>query len=86
MVNILATLAEFENNIRKERQAEGIAIAKINGVYTGRKTGTRLSDASFLEKHKSVVKELHNGESIRRIARLCNVSTTTVQKVKKLVV
>ena len=29
--------AEFETNLRKERQAEGIAAAKARGVYKGRK-------------------------------------------------
>lgn len=86
LVNILATLAEFENQIRKERQQEGIAIAKINGVYKGRKQGTRLSNNTFLDKHKNVVKELKSGESIRRTAALCSVSTGTVQKVKKLLI
>jgi DNA invertase Pin-like site-specific DNA recombinase len=32
---ILATISEFENNIRKERQAEGIANAKRKGVRFG---------------------------------------------------
>ena len=84
IVNILATLAEFENGLRKERQMEGIAIAKLKGVYSGRKRGTTLSNNKFLEKYKDVVKELNNGESIRRIAKLCSVSTGTVQKVKKV--
>ena len=34
---ILGAVAEFENNIRRERQLEGIAKAKQRGVYTGRK-------------------------------------------------
>jgi DNA invertase Pin-like site-specific DNA recombinase len=32
---ILATIAEFENDIRKERQADGIANAKKKGVRFG---------------------------------------------------
>jgi DNA invertase Pin-like site-specific DNA recombinase len=34
---ILGAVAEFENDIRRERQREGIAKAKARGVYTGRK-------------------------------------------------
>ena len=34
---MLGVFAEFETNIRKERQMEGIAAAKAAGVYTGRK-------------------------------------------------
>ena len=36
MLNILASFAEFEADIRKERQADGIAKAKDAGVYKGR--------------------------------------------------
>jgi DNA invertase Pin-like site-specific DNA recombinase len=34
---ILGAVAEFENDIRKERQRAGIARAKANGVYKGRR-------------------------------------------------
>lgn len=37
MLTIFAGLAQFEREQTKERQAEGIAIAKANGVYKGRK-------------------------------------------------
>ncbi|WP_257576303.1 recombinase family protein [Vibrio parahaemolyticus] len=33
---MLASIAEFENDLRTERQAEGIAKAKENGVKFGR--------------------------------------------------
>lgn len=36
MFNMLASIAEFENDLRTERQAEGIAKAKENGVTFGR--------------------------------------------------
>ena len=34
---MLSVFGEFETNLRKERQAEGIAKAKAKGVYKGRK-------------------------------------------------
>ena len=37
MFSILASIAEFETELRKERQMEGIAKAKQNGVPFGRK-------------------------------------------------
>ena len=40
-LNVLATFAEFEADIRRERQMEGIAKAKQAGVYKG---GTRRID------------------------------------------
>jgi len=36
-LDMLGVFAEFETNLRRERQMEGIAKAKANGVYTGRK-------------------------------------------------
>src|ERR1700755_2209835 len=36
-LDMLGVFAEFETNLRKERQLEGIAQAKAKGVYKGRK-------------------------------------------------
>jgi DNA invertase Pin-like site-specific DNA recombinase len=36
-LDMLGVFAEFETNIRRERQVEGIAKAKAQGVYKGRK-------------------------------------------------
>jgi DNA invertase Pin-like site-specific DNA recombinase len=34
---MLGVFAEFETNLRRERQMEGITAAKIRGAYKGRK-------------------------------------------------
>ena len=36
-LDMLGVFAEFETTIRRERQLEGIAAAKVKGVYKGRK-------------------------------------------------
>lgn len=36
-LDMLGVFAEFETNLRRERQAEGIAAAKLRGVYKGGK-------------------------------------------------
>ena len=36
-LDMLGVFAEFETNLRKERQLEGIAAAKVRGVYKGRR-------------------------------------------------
>ena len=36
-LDMLGVFAEFETNLRRERQQEGIAAAKARGVYRGRK-------------------------------------------------
>ena len=35
-LDMLGVFAEFETNLRRERQLEGIAAAKVKGVYKGR--------------------------------------------------
>jgi DNA invertase Pin-like site-specific DNA recombinase len=35
-LDMLGVFAEFETNLRRERQIEGIARAKINGIYAGK--------------------------------------------------
>jgi DNA invertase Pin-like site-specific DNA recombinase len=36
-LDMLGVFAEFETNLRRERQLDGIALAKARGVYRGRK-------------------------------------------------
>jgi DNA invertase Pin-like site-specific DNA recombinase len=50
-LDMLGCFSEFETNLRKERQLEGIKKAKERGVYKGRKPSVDV------EK----VKALHNG-------------------------
>src|SRR5450755_3777611 len=40
-LDMLGVFAEFETNLRKERQLEGIAKAKSKGVYKGRKASIK---------------------------------------------
>jgi len=46
---MLGVFAEFETNLRRERQLEGIAQAKARGIYTGRKPS--IDRAKVLELH-----------------------------------
>lgn len=48
MLNILASFAEFETDIRKERQLEGIAKAKAAKVYKGRKPSVPVEEVRHL--------------------------------------
>jgi DNA invertase Pin-like site-specific DNA recombinase len=87
MIGILGTLAEFELSRAKERQIEGIANAKLKGVYVGRRKGTKETDRQFWGKDSThrVVKYLNKGESIQRTALLSKTSTGTVKKVKRFI-
>jgi DNA invertase Pin-like site-specific DNA recombinase len=75
MLNLLGAVYQFERDIMKQRQAEGIAIAKKKGVYVGRNTSMRLK-SSIIESYKS-------GTSQRNIARDLETSLSNVQRVIK---
>ena len=84
IISVLGNIAEMEREAILERQKQGIAIAKAKGTYKGRVKGSAEPIDKFLDRHKNVIKELNNGESYRRTAKLCGVSLGTVQKVRKL--
>lgn len=86
IISVLGNVAEMERTNLRERQLEGIAIAKAKGVYKGRERGSSMSQDEFLTKHKHVVKEVlsHPELSIRKLAKITGASIGTVQKVSKL--
>ena len=47
-LDMLGVFAEFETNLRKERQLEGIAKAKAAGVYKGRKPSIPVGEVKAL--------------------------------------
>ncbi|MFD1623510.1 recombinase family protein [Azospirillum griseum] len=47
-LDMLGVFAEFETNLRRERQMEGIAKAKMEGVYKGRKPTLNAEDVKRL--------------------------------------
>lgn len=48
-LDMLGVFAEFETNLRKERQLEGIAAAKARGVYKGRPPSIEASKVAALK-------------------------------------
>jgi len=68
----------------RERQLEGIQIAKLRGTYKGREKGTTETREEVLQKYQHVVKHLtKNNFTYKEIAKLCDCSKNTVIKVKK---
>ena len=74
IVSVLGNVAEMERNNMLERQKQGIELAKAKGIYKGRLYGTRMNNDEVLTKYKAVVKELKNGESLRRASKIGNLS------------
>jgi DNA invertase Pin-like site-specific DNA recombinase len=84
IVSVLGNVAEMERSNMLERQRQGIELAKAKGTYKGRLYGTRMTDSEILAKYKMVVRELKNGQSLRRAAKLGECSLGTAQKIQRL--
>jgi DNA invertase Pin-like site-specific DNA recombinase len=67
-------VAEFERNLIKERQAEGIKIAREKGIKFGAKL--KLSDKQIDELNELVI----SGIAIAEVARKFNITRPTVYK------
>ena len=85
IVTILSHISALEIQFLRERQKSGIEAAKLRGTYTGRLYGTKMTQEMFLTKYKKVVRELKNGESIRRAAAIGECSIGTAQKIQSLI-
>lgn len=85
IVSVLGNVAEMERANLRERQLEGIAVAKAKGVYKGRQRGSSMDTQELLEKYKHVTKEIKNHPDlpVRKLAKITSVSVGTAQRVKK---
>lgn len=86
--SVMSSLYEMELENIRERTHVGRMVYVQNGGKLGRKNGSTESVNKFLNKPKSqqVLKYLKKeGYSIREIAKICEVSTNTVMKVRKLI-
>jgi len=73
-LQMMGAFAEFERNIIRKRQAEGIAKAKARGVYA--KRGASIN--------KERVKQLQaNGLTITAIAREMDLSRMSIYRINK---
>ena len=77
MTNMLFTISEIEMNLQKERQADGIAVAKTKGKYKGRKTG------AVTYNHSRIIELSQSGLSYSEISKTLGCSTKTIQRVLK---
>lgn len=86
IISILGIVGEMERSQIKERQLEGIRIAKLKGTYTGRKTGSKESLITFLskEKNKKAYDYLRKGYKVGEVAKITDLHINTVSKIKKL--
>lgn len=86
IISILGVVGEMEKVQIKERQIEGIRVAKMKGIYLGRKTGSKETTLSFLskEKNKKALDYLKKGYKVVEVAKLTDLHINTITKIKKL--
>lgn len=85
--SVMSSLYQMELENIKERTSVGRLVYVQNGGKLGRPAGTMENNRKFLEKSASVqiIKGLRKGLTVREIAKVAEVSTKTVMKVKALV-
>ncbi|MCS3695020.1 recombinase family protein [Bradyrhizobium elkanii] len=75
LLNVMGSFAEFERALIRERQREGIAVAKVKGVYKGRRR------ALSPDQVEQVRLKVASGAKKAALAREFNVSRETVQRI-----
>lgn len=79
-LKLLGTFAEFERQMIKQRQAEGIAKAKEKGIYAQRTRKNKLNEKQ-IEEIKNKCKS--RDANISEIAKEYNISRTTIYTILK---
>ena len=69
MFTMLSSIAEFENELRRERQSDGILLAKSRGVELGRKSKlspTQVSEMKIKRESGVKIKDLMSEYSLSK--------------------
>ena len=74
LLSVMGAIAEFERQLIRERQREGIALAKKRGVYKGRPAMLNASVAA------SLLERLAAGEKPSELAREFKISRMTLHR------
>lgn len=78
IANLMASLAEFERDLVRERVCSGIAAARARGQKLGRQPGQRVKADRLAPK---VLQMVEQGNSYRQIAQALHLSKTTVNDI-----
>lgn len=85
MISILGVVGEMERELIRERQREGVLLAKQQGIYKGRKPGTKETPEAFLkkERYKEALNFIKMGLTNAEVVRRTGLHYSTVAKLKK---
>jgi DNA invertase Pin-like site-specific DNA recombinase len=86
IISVLGIVSEMERNQIKERQMEGVKIAKMKGVYLGRKPGSSEDNFQFLNKGKNqkALSYLKKGYKAVEVSKIVGLHINTITKIKKI--
>jgi DNA invertase Pin-like site-specific DNA recombinase len=86
IISILSIMASYEKSQIRQRQLEGVALAKQRGVYRGRKINTKESKDKFISKprNQKILNYLNKGYKFSEISEIVKCSYSTIHKVKKV--
>lgn len=86
--SVMSSLYEMELENILERTSVGRMVYVQNGGILGRPVGTNEVDSNFINKpkNKKALEYLKKGRTLREIGKLLEMSTKTVQKVKKVAI
>jgi DNA invertase Pin-like site-specific DNA recombinase len=86
IISILGIVGEMERKQSKERQLEGIRIAKLKNMYKGRQQGTKEDVLTFLEKdkNKKAIEYMKKGYKNTEISKITGLHINTLTKVKSI--
>lgn len=74
LLSMLGAVYQFEREIMRERQREGIAAAKAKGKFKGR--------SASIDRYQ-ILQLVAEGKSISQTAKIAGVSKSSVQRVKR---
>ena len=83
MVSVLGVCAQMERENIAYRLNSGLKRYRENGGKMGRKVGSIKTKEQKQEEYAKVIRSLKAGKSIRDTAKICGVSISTTQRIKK---
>ena len=87
LIGIMGSVAQMERAQIRERQMEGIKIAKLKGnVFMGRKPCSNEDISSFLSKpkNKQAIEYMKKKYTLGEISKIVGIHANTLTKIKRL--
>lgn len=85
VLGILAQFNSMERNLIRSRMESGYNHYRLSGGAVGRKVGYRKSEEQIKNDYKQEISLIKKGLSLRNIQKITGTSTTTLQKIKKII-